>query len=309
MKAYYGSIALLLALSSPGFAAGGAFAGLSEAGIAVSAPAAIPVPAAAPERVGDEEAVQYLPENNDNPGFEWPSAVRSINGEFYLSVARTAAYFKISAAPADQLLDGAKCALAASTTYKLRSAPVFTGENIMADLESAPGSCVFSRGYVAIPSISSTSAGGMYDLPLNARAFLDTLAYAEGTNDHYNYIYSFETFTSYTNHPRKRICSGGICSTAAGRYQFLSKTWSSLAKDLGLTDFTPPSQEKATMEVIRRLGAYPAVAGSSKYANFSKAIRKLNKTWASLPGSPYGQPTHSMAQLWKAYKAALAARK
>lgn len=149
----------------------------------------------------------------------------------------------------------------------------------------------------------------MYELPLNVRAFLDTIAFAEGTREHYNYMFTFVAFTSYTDHPHRRICSGGFCSTAAGRYQFLSKTWDALSKDLGLKDFTPPNQEKATLEVIRRLGAYNAVAGSSKYANFTRAISKLNRTWASLPGSPYGQPTHSMAELWKAYKTALAARR
>ena len=96
------------------------------------------------------------------------------------------------------------------------------------------------------------------------------------------------------------MCSGG------GRYQFLSKTWDPLAADLGLTDFTPPSQEKACLELVRRAGAYNLALKSDKLANFKAAVGKLNTIWASLPGSPYVQPTHSMTALWKAYQANLA---
>jgi len=152
-------------------------------------------------------------------------------------------------------------------------------------------------------------AGGLWELPVNVRAFLDTIAFAEGTLEHYNYIYTFVPFSSYTDHPRKRACNGGLCSTAAGRYQFLSKTWDALAKEIDLPDFTPPNQEKAVLEILRRSGVYTAVENSAKYENFSKAITKINNIWASLPDSPYGQPTYPMSTLWAVYKASLAAHK
>ena len=82
-----------------------------------------------------------------------------------------------------------------------------------------------------------------------------------------------------------------LCSTAAGRYQFLSKTWDGLAPGLGLGDFTPPNQEKAALEIIRRQGAYNRVLRSSVYENFTSALSKLNTTWASLPGVPGQRPT------------------
>ncbi|OGR44581.1 MAG: hypothetical protein A2X35_00155 [Elusimicrobia bacterium GWA2_61_42] len=154
--------------------------------------------------------------------------------------------------------------------------------------------------------VSSSSAGGAWELPRTVRAFMDTLAFAEGTKARYNYIFTFVTFNSYADHPRKAICAGKLCSTAAGRYQFLSKTWDGLAPGLGLTEFTPPSQEKAALEIIRRAGAYNRVLKSNVYENFTSALAKLNTTWASLPGSPYGQPTHPTSELWKVYKAALA---
>ncbi|OGS54873.1 MAG: hypothetical protein A3J79_08535 [Elusimicrobia bacterium RIFOXYB2_FULL_62_6] len=157
-----------------------------------------------------------------------------------------------------------------------------------------------------MPHVKATSAGGASELPAAVRAFLDTLAFSEGTNEKYNFIFTHAVFQNYTDHPRKRKCAGKLCSDAAGRYQFLSNTWDPLAADLGLQDFTPPSQDRAVVELIRRDGAYTAVAGSANYENFKKAVTKLNNIWASLPGSPYGQPTHSTATLWAHHKLALA---
>lgn len=255
---------------------------------------------------GMKEAEQYLPPDNNEPGFEWPEASKAgVDNFFYIGNVST--FLKASAAAAEGLAEGSgKCALAPNTAYKTSAKPGFEGEHMTVALaEPLPG-CQLTRGYIYMAHVSSSSAGGAWELPKTVRAFMDTLAYAEGTTVHYNYIFTFVTFNSYAGHPRKAICSGGLCSTAAGRFQFLSKTWDGLAPDLGLTDFTPPSQEKAGLELVRRAGAYNLVLKSSKYENFTAALGKLNGIWASLPGSPYGQPTHSTAALWKAYKAALA---
>lgn len=141
-------------------------------------------------------------------------------------------------------------------------------------------------------------------LPGTVKAFLDVIAYSEGTGDRYDYIFSFATFTDFSDHPRRVICDG-ICSDAAGRYQFLSTTWDELkGEPLNLPDFSPASQDKACVELIRRYYAYPLVADADNYDSFTAAIGKLNGVWASLPGSPYGQPTHGMDELWKVYLAA-----
>lgn len=270
-----------------------------------------PVPAvSAPAQLGDMEAVQYLPPNNNEPGFNWQNNQKADLQGYYLRVGSTTTYFKASDADASTLADGAgKCQLDARTLYPLRSAPVFEAQHIIAELEAPLSGCAFTRGYVYMAHVASTSAGGLWELPANVRAFMDTIAFAEGTKAQYNYIYTFVAFTSYADHPRKKICSGGLCSTAAGRFQFLVKTWDPLAKELGLSDFTPPSQDKAAVELVRRAGAYTAAANASKHANFTKAMGKINTIWASLPGSPYGQPTHTMEKLWAVYKAALAGYK
>lgn len=67
----------------------------------------------------------------------------------------------------------------------------------------------------------------------NMKAFLDMLAYSEGTdngrqktNNHgYDVIVGGSLFTDYSDHPRKLISLPklGIKSTAAGRYQVLAK--------------------------------------------------------------------------------------
>jgi len=274
----------------------------SYGGPGVSAPELPAVPAPAAEGAG--EAEQYLPPDNDEPGFEWDN---SRNQGHFIYTGKEATYLKISPAQASDFTEGSgRCALDPNTLYKASSKPGFEGTHMTVQLAEALPGCGLRGGYVYMEHVSSSSAGGAWELPRTVRAFLDTLAYAEGTRERYDYIFTFATFTSYNDHPRVKKCAGKLCSTAAGRYQFLSKTWDGLAPDLGLGDFTPPSQEKAVMEIIRRQGAYNRVLRSSVYENFTSALSKLNTTWASLPGSPYGQPTHSTAALWRYYKAALA---
>ncbi len=307
MKTQRLAVLLALAAAIPAAAAAQSFEELlNSAGSSAEVPAAPAVSAPRVQAGAYREAQQYLPPNNDNPGFDWPRPHKSAGAD-YFTTGPSATFFKASQAQAEDLAEGTgKCALAPNTLYKTVARPGFTGMHVMAQLSEPLPGCSVTRGYIYMPHVSSTSAGGLWELPKNVRAFLDTLAYAEGTKEHYDYIFTFVTFSSYADHPRRAICSGSLCSTAAGRYQFLSKTWDALAADLGLTDFTPPSQEKACVELLRRAGAYTLAAKASKYENFSAAVNKINTIWASMPGSPYGQPTHTKAELWKVYKAALA---
>ena len=300
MKTSNAALAALLMIAAPLCARASAF---DELGLGDDSAAA--VPQASPS--GMTEAVQYLPPNNNEPGFEWPRNSSKGLELNYFYTGNQATFLKASPGMASELADGTgKCVLEPNTRYDTAMKPGFEGEHMTVRLaEPLPG-CQLTGGYVYLPHVSSSSAGGLWELPKNVRAFMDTLAYSEGTKEHYDYIFTFVTFTSYADHPRKVVCAGSLCSSAAGRYQFLGKTWDPLAADLGLTDFTPPNQEKAGLELIRRAGAYELALKSNKLANFKAAVGKLNTIWASLPGSPYGQPTHSMAALWKAYQAALA---
>lgn len=137
----------------------------------------------------------------------------------------------------------------------------------------------------------------------NLRAFLYLIRYCEGTagENGYRTLFGGGLFDSFEDHPRQKITRtlGGkpITSSAAGAYQFLTRTWDECARALGLTDFSPESQDRAAVFLIKRRGALPAVEAG----NLDEAIRLCNKEWASLPGSPYGQPVKTLAECRAVY--------
>ena len=139
----------------------------------------------------------------------------------------------------------------------------------------------------------------------NVKAFLAVIRAGEGTADEDGYRRHFggELFTDFSQHPKRAITKmvGGapITSTAAGAYQFLSKTWSECQGALYLPDFSPASQDLAAVFLIDRRGALEAVVRG----DLETAIAKCAKEWASLPGSPYGQPVKTMAQCRQVYEA------
>jgi muramidase (phage lysozyme) len=144
----------------------------------------------------------------------------------------------------------------------------------------------------------------------NVAAFMDMLAWSEGTDhpkqishdDGYDVLVGGSLFTSYAAHPRKLIALPrlGIKSTAAGRYQFIARTWDALAARLGLKDFSPASQDRACIETFRTRGALALI----KSGRFEQAIAKCAPEWASLPGAGYGQHEHAIEALRAIYTAA-----
>ena len=135
-----------------------------------------------------------------------------------------------------------------------------------------------------------------YDVTLknpNVQAFLALIRYTEGAG--YQTLFGGGIVDSLEDHPRIAITRtlGGkpITSTAAGAYQFLSRTWDECKKALDLPDFTAANQDRAALYLIERRRALPAVLEG----DWTTALERCNREWASLPGSPYGQPTKSMA--------------
>ena len=125
-------------------------------------------------------------------------------------------------------------------------------------------------------------------------AFLAMIRQFE-SNDDYNVIYGGSRFSDMTDHPRKRIPINipgyeGKFSSAAGAYQFIEKTWDNLATRLGLTDFSPASQDSAAIELLREIGALPYI----KSGNFDQAVRIAASQWASLPYSAAKQNPKSI---------------
>jgi len=135
----------------------------------------------------------------------------------------------------------------------------------------------------------------------NVKAFLRVIRSGETSqgDEAYRTIVGGGRFEKFDDHPRQLITvQPGLKSTAAGAYQFLSRTWDECAVALELPDFSPLMQDLAAVYLIRRRGALDDVIAG----RFEAAVMKCNREWASLPGSPYGQPTKSMAQAIATYK-------
>lgn len=144
----------------------------------------------------------------------------------------------------------------------------------------------------------------------NIKAFLRVIRYAEGTDsqDGYQIQYTGTRFYNFIDHPRVARCGNirgrSVCSTAAGAYQFLETTWDDVAYSIGVSDFSPASQDRGAMELIYRAGAM----GDIESGNIAKAIGKLAPVWASFPrwdgdleGS-YSQSVVSMNELLQAFQ-------
>lgn len=133
----------------------------------------------------------------------------------------------------------------------------------------------------------------------NIAAFLRVVRACEGTatDDGYRTMFGYEKFTSFADHPRKLIVKGGYRTTAAGAYQFIIDTWDEVRVKYNLPDFSPESQDAGAVGLlIRRDAIEPLRAG-----NLDLAVDRCNEEWASLPGSPYGQPMRDMAFVRKVY--------
>lgn len=127
----------------------------------------------------------------------------------------------------------------------------------------------------------------------NVRALLAVIRRGEGTSgpNGYRTLFGGGLFEGYADHPRQRITrtlknGKRITSTAAGAYQFLATTWDETARIMGLKDFAPASQERAAVGRIAARGALE----DAKAGRLSLALSKVAHEWASMPGSPYGQP-------------------
>lgn len=177
-------------------------------------------------------------------------------------------------------------------------APLKAESNVSSDSTPATPTSTGTTSSVAAPGYTQSTS-----IPIELRAFLDLISYTEGAG--YNTMFTGKTFSDFSRHPHKVICSGRLCSSAAGRYQFLDRTWDSLARSKGFKDFKPETQDLAGIELIRNRGALEDV----KAGRIESAILKCNKEWASFPGSPYGQPTKKMYQCLAYYKERLDAYK
>jgi len=117
----------------------------------------------------------------------------------------------------------------------------------------------------------------------NVKAFLDTIADCEGAD--YNFKYGAIKgkkndkwrFTDYSTHPGAGF---GGKTTAAGRYQITKANWTENGiNKMGLSDFSPHTQDLIAVEGLRQINAIEAVIDG----DMTVAIGRAAKTWNSMP--------------------------
>lgn len=166
-------------------------------------------------------------------------------------------------------------------------------------------------GYEALPVSAPAQRAGN-----NLAAFLAVIRAGEAGTHGYYALYGNTRWTGdLRDHPSnqgwkglplpiewcRRLGYKGQCySNAAGAYQFISTTWNSLKKSLGLPDFSEQSQDIAAVELLRQRGALPYVNSGA----FNIALQMASPEWASLPGSTAGQGGISVAEAQRVYTAA-----
>ncbi len=135
-------------------------------------------------------------------------------------------------------------------------------------------------------------------------AFLDTIAWAEGTAgpDAYRMQFTGTLFSSFEDHPREIKCGWSygsrLCSDAAGKYQFLSTTWDRMAKKIGAEDFSPANQDRAVIALLEEYGVLEDIeAGWFDYS----AIQVI-PVWPSFQDVGNGDLATAIARLEQVYQ-------
>jgi muramidase (phage lysozyme) len=116
----------------------------------------------------------------------------------------------------------------------------------------------------------------------NMQAFLKAIALAEGGG--YDFRYGAVQgrrddpwrFSDYSTHPG--VGRGGKV-TAAGMYQITRPTWREMSARMGLSDFSPATQDLAAVDILRSVKADADILRGDLEAALDKASRR----WAALP--------------------------
>jgi muramidase (phage lysozyme) len=164
---------------------------------------------------------------------------------------------------------------------------------------------------------------GTYPFHPKVQAFLDLIAYSEGTSTHpltkdegYDVIVSgvdgMHTFSEYKVHPFANgrapilVIPGPpvVESTASGRYQQKLRNWTFYKEQINLRDFGHNSQDRLAIQLMNECHAIPLILAG----NVKDAITACSGRWASFPGNRDGQPGgKTMEDLLATYDNLLAA--
>jgi len=172
-----------------------------------------------------------------------------------------------------------------------------------------PGKATSSTDTSAVSTATTGTTGatstGMTD---GWARWSNVIKAGEGTlgDKGYTTMFTGAQFSDFSKHPELLQRSGRLASDAAGAYQFLSTTYNPAAKALGITDFTPESQEKVGKYLAQKRGLAVDTVFTDK-ASFLKELDKIAPEWASMPTlstgtSYYGQGGLTPDQAWDRYQ-------
>lgn len=177
-----------------------------------------------------------------------------------------------------------------------------TADGVLTDTSQSAAEFIdnITGGFLQVSSMSRVNP---FDLNnSNVQALLRVIRTGEGTTgaNGYRTLFGGGLFDGYADHPRITVKASGYTSTAAGAYQIIASTWDETKRIMGLSDFSPRSQDLAALGRIAARGALE----DAKAGQFEMAIKKIAREWASLPGSPYGQPVISWERARAIYASA-----
>lgn len=147
-------------------------------------------------------------------------------------------------------------------------------------------------------------------LPAEAHALLEAIAGPESKGA-WNVIYGGQKFADFSKHPRTfvTIQSGpnkGKKSSAAGKFQITASSYDRVAPKLGITDFSPESQQKIAWQLAQEQYG-PSLAADLRSGDpqtLARVARKLAPVWTSLPsGSEAGTSVNRFVANFNAAKA------
>ena len=147
----------------------------------------------------------------------------------------------------------------------------------------------------------------------NVQAFLAMIRAMEARClgiDPYQVIVGCGSFSDFSDHPHVAVYTRYGWSDAAGAYQFMggtyvpslkrnlrANTWDWVKGKLKLPDFSPQSQDKGAIYLLKYRGALPYVIRG----DFQTAVMKAGQEWASFKGAGYGQSEWSLDRMRTAY--------
>jgi muramidase (phage lysozyme) len=164
-----------------------------------------------------------------------------------------------------------------------------------------------NTGGTGATNVSTTAASGTPGDGSGWARMSKVIKTGEGTLGDKGYTTQFtgKQFSDLSRHPAQINSANGLSSDAAGAYQFLSTTYNPAAKALGITDFSPQSQEKVGKYLAQQRGMNTDIVHTDK-ASFLKALDKIAPEWASMPTiktgtSYYGQGGLTPDEAWNIY--------